>query len=303
MSDNKKTAYVHQMYQHKGATQLWDALSWKTLIETLEAKAPKDRTFDGVVVEPIRRDGKLLLGLAKPLGTNYLGRLDSNGRVVDLMPKEDETSEERPALTYMQTAVALLLPIGDAVAIVHGGTQSPKIGSVLKVVEELHEVKSEYHWARRPLMDRGKIKQLKAGSGVDRFTTYLDTNRDIFSDDDSSLVGKIDGIGDALDANVQLEITISLPGSENTKSKRGTFLEQIVGSLGRLVPSASSGHGATANVYSQDGYVEELELVEHRMQVSFDVPSRDSDKARYTELVARLADAQDDISELVTKSL
>lgn len=303
MGANKKQAYIHQLYQHKGAIRQWGKLSWAKLFAELEGMDAKDRVFEGVFVDPIRRGDSLLLGLARPQNSNYMARLDEDGHVVDLL-SHDEGEGGEVDLSYLQTSVALLLPVGDAVAFVHGSQQSPKVPSVLNLVRELHATEPDFHWAKMPLMDRGKIQKLKQGRGVDRFSTVFETNRDIFTTDGpDSIVTSLDGVADALGANAQIEITISLQGGDNNMSKREKFRDRIVEELYRLIPAPSTGHGATANVYSEDGHVEILELVAHKMQVAFEVPPRDNDRARYSELVDRLAGAEDEIVDLVRQSV
>ena len=153
-------------------------------------------------------------------------------------------------------------------------------------------------------MDRGKLEQLKAAGGVEWFSTSIDTNRTLMDGNhDESLYAAIAGIGDVLGSDVRVDLTISLTNAENTQSRRERFRASIVENLDRLIPPASAKKSASAKVFSKDGYAEELELVEHRMQVSFEVAPANSERARYTELVNQLAAASENIVDVVKASI
>lgn len=311
MTVESKKAFVHRLYQHRGNDEIWGSLDWIQLFERIEALTPEDRYVEGTLIDPIRRGGAYLLGLLKPQSPDYLVRLGDDGRVIDLMSDADEgpnsgegdASAGRPTAIF-HTSVVLLLPVGDAFAITMGSNHSPREATVVKLVEKLHDRRDEFHWAKMALMDRGKIKQLREGRGVERFSTTIDTNRTLFdSDDDKSLMAAMDHVGDVVGADVEIELTISLKGVDNTQGNRAKFRDSIVRGLDRLIPPRSARQGASAKVFDKDGHVEVLDLVEHRMQVQFEVGAAKSEQARYTELVDRLAAASEDIIEAVKPSL
>lgn len=303
MADGKKNAYVHQLYQHKAGTELWGHLDWVKLIEKLEELPVKDRCVNEIILDPIRRDDCLLLGMLKPQAKDYLVELDGAGNVVDLMSAASDGDGDAPSGTF-HTAVALLLPVGDAFAFAAGSLQSPRPPSVVRVVEAFHDRSDDYHWAHRPLLDRGLLQQLKDGAGVDRFTTSVDTNRTVFDSSESgTLMSAFEKVADVIGSDVQIDITISLPGSENSKTRRERFRDSIVAGVDRLIPSRSTNKSASAKVYSAEGYAEELELVEHKMQVAFDVAPAKSEQARYTALVDQLAAASEQIIEKAARSI
>lgn len=305
MAEAKKQAYVHQLYQLKGQDEAWGRLNWTSLFEKLEALPSEERIVRDVILDPVRLDGALLLGMLKAHSADYLATLDTNGKVVDLLSDAEDEEDAAKKTPFFHTSVALLLPVGEAFAIAHGTTQSPRAPFVAHAVEEFHERLEEYHWAHRALLDRGKLQQLKDGAGVERFTTSVDTNRTLFDDEEEhdTLAAALNAVGDVLGADVQIDITISLPGSENSKTARERFRDKIVGGLDRLIPPRSAKKGATAKVYSQDGYAAELELVEHRMQVAFEVGPAKSERARYTALMQELAGAREKIIEATTASI
>lgn len=304
MVEVKKQAYVHQLYQAKGQDEAWGRLNWASLFEKLESLPGDERVVRDVLLDPVRIGDALLLGMLRPHSADYLATVDSTGKVVDLLSdKEDEGASS--GANFFHTSVALLLPVGDAFAIAHGTASSPRAPFVAHAAEEFHARLEEHHWTHRALLDRGKLQQLKDGAGVERFSTSVDTNRTLFDPDETagSLATALNSVGDALGADVQIDITISLPGSENSKTARERFRDKIVGGLDRLIPPRSAKKGATAKVYSQDGYATELELVEHRMQVAFEVGPAKSEKARYTALMQELAAASEDIIEATTASI
>lgn len=311
MTEESKKAFVHRLYQHRGNDELWGSLDWIELFERIEALPPEDRYVEQTLIDPIRRGDAYLLGLLKPQSPDYLVRLGEDGRVIDLMSDEEDGAKDRDGETprgappaIFHTSVVLLLPIGDAFAITLGSNHSPRDATVVKLVEKLHDRQDEFHWTKMALMDRGKIKQLREGRGVERFSTTIDTNRTLFdSDDDESLMAAMDHVGDVVGADVEIELTISLKGADNNQGNRAKFRDSIVRGLDRLIPPRSARQGASAKVFDKDGRAEVLDLVEHRMQVQFEVGAAKTEQARYTELVDRLAAASEQIIEAVKPSL
>lgn len=305
MKEESKKAFVHRLYQHRGTDELWGRLDWMALFHRIEELPPKERLINGILIDPMRVGDAYLLGLLKPQSPDYLVKLDSNGQVIDLMSSSDEATEENAqSASIFHTSVVLLLPIGDAFAITLGSNHSPRDATVVKLVEQYHDRQEEFHWTKLALMDRGKLDQLREGGGVERFNTTVDTNRTLFdSDDQDSLMAAMDHVGDVVGADVEIEVTIALKGADNNRENREKLRDSIVGGLDRLIPPRSAKKGASAKVFDQQGQVEVLELVEHRMQVQFEVGAAKSEQARYTELVHRLAAASEQIIEAVEPSL
>lgn len=264
------------------------------------AKLPfKKRVLNGVVFEPSKFDKGWVLGIHKPINTDFMTRVDpKTGRIADLL---DDPELGDGGLSH-STAV-YFTGIGNVFALTGGGgNSSPRANAVAAFLEEFAPPVEGSHWAAEPVMTKDQIEELRSSKGLVEFTSRFSTARSLFTpeDDANGLVGFAEKIADRVGGDLEITIQVKLPAESRSKSVKEKLRNLVLGDLTRL---AAKGTGAKAKALLGEGVEEEISLVAHRLAEDFEIGKLGPESRQFSELMQALLNVGAEMEDRVTAIL
>lgn len=271
---------------------------WADLLKRVSKKDLADRTIDGIIFEPSLLDKGALLGIHKPLNTDFMSQIDRKvGSVEDLMTDQDDDS---PKFAY-STGV-YFTGIDNVFALSAGNNQSPRANAVVEFLSTFAPPESGTFWKSEPLMVEDEIKKLRASKGVVEFSSKFSTVRNLFdsTDDSTGIVGFADKVANRVGADVEIVITVRLPSQSRSQAAKSKLRSLLVGDLKTL---AGKGTGAKAKALVEGGFEEELSLVAHGLAAEFEMDQFTSESHQFSVLMKSLMDVSASMDDRVRSIL
>lgn len=300
MAKKPKTVSFYQVRLLAEARAYPPKVEWAEAVARVAALPMAERTHDRVVydVPPTSGDAPIV-AVHEVLDPAFMSRIGSES-ITDLMGEAEAADAGRFANS---TAIAFL-PVGNAVAVIKGGTSSPRPPAVIKQFLERHLPQGEnVHWDAQPLLDRAKIKQFREeAKGAVGFSSRIRTVRDLFSPDESDGIAKYaDQLAQRTHGDVIIDISVRLAPESRTGRARRALRDMVLNDLPRVVNDPST----RAKVFAVlDGDVEEeLSLVAHRLAAKVEIDQSTTESRLFSALLAHLEDVsatmEDRVREIV----
>lgn len=266
---------------------------WNGELEELKLKTNlKDRLIEGLYFDPVRVSNGFLLGVHKPLKTNFLSTIDAEtDSISDVLA--DELGD-----SYAHSSAVMFTGHNHIFALALGHTNAPRHTCIEKFLSTYYPRPQGEHWVIEPFMDKAKIKQFQGAKGAIDFSTKFTTKRDLLDDDlaENSLTHIGDQIAEAIGSDVEIKISISLPeGYRNAMSMKS--LQQFMKRDLRVTTAA--GTNAKARTLISEGVEEELHLVAHKLAAEFDLPQISSERQQFSQLLEGLHSVREEMNNRV----
>lgn len=295
-----KNAYVYRAVIRDAHGRRAVEVDWHALFEKYTGRPLKDRTHGDVVYFVTKEDaGQIMLSMHQPLSMDYLTRVSTqDGTVADLLP-DDERGEEEDRVARSTT----VLPIGRQghFAYARGVTHAPghtKVRELLKLEFPLEEGE---HWEVEAVVDTGALKQFEAADGLTAFKSKMLIQHDLISmlPRKKGIFKPLAKIAKWVESDLEVELTVRLPESaRNHHGKRRELHRLTRNSLPEMVGKNS---GAKATVVHQNGQSEVLDLVEHNLVMSFEIPNLQSERRSFTTLCSGLLAIESEVMDTLNR--
>lgn len=252
----------------------------------------KDRLIDGLYFDPVEVDGSYLLGIHKPLKTNFLSAIDSTtNSISDVLP--DDLKDQ-----YAHSSAVMFTGHNHIFALALGHTHAPRHTSVQKFLDTYYPRSEGEHWVIEPFMDHAQIKQFQDAKGAIDFSTKFTTKRDLLDDaiTENSLTKFGDQIANAIGSDVEIKISVVLPQgyrSANSMKNLHLFAKRD------LRVTTGAGSNAKARTLISEGVEEELHLVAHKLAAEFDLPKIESERQQFSQLLEGLQSVRNEMDDRV----
>lgn len=289
-----KHAYVYRVVVRDAQGLRPVEVDWSALCKEYESYSLSERTHDDVVYFfSTHEDGQVAISMHEPLAPDFLSTLSAQtGTVEDILP--DEESDGPADQVARSTAV---IPIGRQghFAYVRGVVHAPGHTRIRQLLKAAFDLGEGEHWEVEPVMDTAAIKQFEAADGLTAFHSKFRVQHDLLSmlPRRRGIFKPVAKIATWLDSDLDVELTIKLPASSRDHlGKRREFHRLTHNNLPELVGKNS---GAKATVVQPNGQSEVLDLVEHKLVVSFEIPPGSTERRSFTALRDGLVSIASDI--------
>lgn len=289
-----KYAYVYRVVVRDAQGPRPVEVDWAALSERYEAYSLTERTHDNVVYFfSAHEDDRVAVSMHEPLAQDFLSTLSAaTGTVEDILPdKELDGPGDQVARS---TAV---VPLGRQghFAYVRGVVHAPSHTRLRELLKAAFELEEGEHWEVEPVMDSAAIKQFEAADGLTAFRSKFRVQHDLLSmlPKRRGIFKPVAKIATWLESDLDVELTIKLPpSSREHQGKRREFHRLTRNNLPELVGKDSR---AKATVVQPNGQSEVLDLVEHKLVVSFEIPPASTERRSFTALRDGLLSIASDI--------
>lgn len=304
MAANKPTTKTKNAYFYRafiivdGVRKYPGSQDWTGILDAVGGMSLEDRTLDGDIFEPARLPSGLLLGIHRPINTDFMSQI-KDGTVADLM---QGASGNADGFAY-STAVAFLNE-ANVFAISLGTNTSPRANTLAKFLDAFVPPEDQgAFWKVEPLVDDDEIRKLNKSVGLVEFSSKFTTARNLFDQGDGSigLVSIGDKIADAIGGDVEITVEVKLsPAARTRRSAKEKLLNLFKGDIQRL---AAKGSGAKAMAMVSEGVMENLSLVEHNLAAEFEMKLVGTESRQFTELLAALGNVSAEMEDKVNTIL
>lgn len=289
----KQASFFQAVILKDGVKKHPPARNWKQeLKRILDSTKLSEREVDGLYFDPIEVNGDFLLGIHKPLKTNFLSNIDPDANSIkDVLP--DDLKDQ-----YAHSSAVMFTKHNHVFALALGHTNAPRHTSVEKFLNTYYPRGDGEHWAIEPFMDRAKLKQFQDAKGAIDFSTKFMTQRDLLEEDmeEESLTRIGDQIATAIGSDVEIKITISLPPGYRSRVSMKS-LQRFA--KRDLRTTAAKGTNARARAIVSEGVEEELHLVAHKLAAEFDLPQIASERQQFSQLLKGLQSVRSEMDDRV----
>lgn len=289
-----KTASFFQAVVLKDGIKIHpETRDWGTeFAEIIAETTLEDRLIDGLYFDPVEVDGNYLLGIHKPLKTNFLSTIDPKANSIsDVLP--DDLKDR-----YAHSSAVMFTGYNHIFALALGHTHAPRHTSVEKFLNTYYPRTEGEHWVIEPFMDRAQLKQFREAKGAIDFSTKFTTKRDLLNEElpENSLTQFGDQIAAAIGSDVEIKISVALPpGYRNANSMKNLQLF----TKRDLRITTGAGSNAKARTLISEGVEEELHLVAHKLAADFDLPQIDSERQQFSQLLQGLQSVRSEMDDRV----
>ncbi|WP_156380289.1 hypothetical protein [Arthrobacter sp. Soil762] len=295
----KKAAFYRAYILKDAARQDPQERDWTAFLSGV-AKLPfTERVIDDIVFEPSKFSDGWVLGIHKPINTDFMTRVNAKtGRIADLL---DDPEAGDGGLSH-STAV-YFTGLGNVFALTGGGgNSSPRSNAVADFLQEFAPPAEGSFWKTEPVMTKDQIEQLRASKGLVEFTSRFSTAQSLFTadDDDTGLVGFAEKLAVRVGGDLEISIQLRLPAESRNKSVKEKLRNLVLGDLPRL---AGKGTGAKAKAVLAEGVEEEISLVAHRLAEDFEIGKLGPESRQFSELMQALLNVGAQMEDRVTTIL
>ena len=295
----KKAAFYRAYILKDAARQDPAERVWPEFLSRV-AKLPfEDRVIDDLVFEPSVFGDKWVLGVHKPINTDFMSRVDSTtGRIADLL---DDPEVADGGLSH-STAV-YFTGLGNVFALTGGGgNSSPRANAVADFLQTFAPPPEGAFWKTEPVMTKDQIAKLRSSKGLVEFSSKFSTAQSLFTseDDDSGLVGFAEKLAERVGGDLEIAIQVRLPAESRNSSVKEKLRNLVLGDLRRL---AAKGTGARAKAIVAAGVEEEISLVAHRLAEEFEIGKLGPESRQFSELMQALLNVGAEMEDRVTEIL
>ena len=186
--------------------------------------------------------------------------------------------------TYLQ-----FLSRSNVVAMVGGAAGRPSLANVEAFVERIAPLESGRHWKMAPVTQASQLSRLKSMKGATKATIKTDVQPGTLPGDDGyqqTMDYMVQQIAHNLGAGLKIELKISIQNAGDNRASTIALKKSLLNSPGILRDAKK------VSVDAYDDMRDEIvELIEHKVTASFEMPDQDVD-GRVTEafVLAGLAD-------------
>lgn len=266
---------------------------WKEYFEGWMDIHPKlsDRKVNGVFCEARERQAYALVELHKPLNPDYAGLINhDSGTVTEYLSKDDDQHE---GTEFAHSSVAAFFAEGRFFALAQGnGLSSPRSNAVADFLNAVVPL-DDASWKVTPIIDRGRMRELKNSEGVSafsgRFTTHQDLLTDSSDQDVPSLGNYLNQLASHLQSELIVEVSIKLDkANRQSRSKRRLFKDFLTPSLERISDSPNAKATISREVETEHGLSmsdSEISLVTSQFVVAAEFEEDPTEAKRFSRLV------------------
>lgn len=291
----KKASFFQAVILLDGKKQHPPARDWnKDLKEIATSTKLKDRKLEDRIFDPVEVGGQYLLGIHKPLKTDFMSTIDEDASsVTDFLETDDS-----PASRFAQSSAVLFTRHNHIFAIALGHQHGPRQASVQAFLTKYFPPGPGAHWVIEPFMDKAQLQKLQKAKGLIEFSTNFTTQRDLFVEDEAEegVVSFAERLANAVGADVEVKVQVSLPAGHRGVASRKGLLSVFRRDMRR---TTASGSNAKARAVIEEGVEEELSLVAHKLAEEFELPELGSERRQFSNLLAGLQSVSAEMDDRV----
>ncbi len=288
LNQKPKRAYFHRAYVLRdGKRQDPVERDWSDFLKRVGTVSFDKRTVNDHIFEPSQLTSGALLGIHKPINTDFMSQINSKVQSVEDMMK---SSDEPEGFAY-STAIHFL-GIYNVFALSRGDSHSPNANIVASFLDEFAPPGQGAFWKTEPVIDGDQLSKFRSATGVVSFSSKFSTARNLFTDDapQTGISSLVDRVADYIGGDIEISINVKLPPESRSKSVKTKLLDLILKDLPRV---AGKDSGATSKAVLADGMEEELSLVAHRLAEDFEITKLPQESHQFSELLKSLYDVSD----------
>lgn len=276
-------------------------VDWVDKIEAVGALPLAERKHEDDVYDVHTYDDMVLVGAHRVINTDFMTQIDaSRGSITDLM---DEAADAAGLRQFAHTTVMAFLPKHNAVAVVRGGTQSPRALSAVQTFLTRHLPQDAgATWHADPLIIPDKTSELRRAKGVLSFEGRFETARMLDDPEPgrAGLASHVDGYADSVGGELIIDVKVRIaPGYRNAQTAQSAR-DLLLKDLPRLM---GGGKKVTARALYSDDSTEILDIIAGTLTSSIEMGDDPLESRRFTSLLEGLRNVsiemQDEVDRLV----
>lgn len=291
----KKASFFQAVILADGKKQHPPARDWNKDLEKIATSTKlKDRKIDDRIFDPVEVGGQYLLGIHKPLKTDFMSTIDENASSVTDFLETDDAAASR----FAQSSAVLFTKHNHIFAIALGHQHGPRHASVQAFLTKYFPLDPGAHWVIEPFMDKAQLQKLQKAKGLIEFSTNFTTQRDLFVEDEAGegVVTFAERLANAVGADVEVKIQVTLPAGHRGAASRKGLLSVFRKDLRKTTGSDSN---AKVRAVIEEGVEEELNLVAHKLAEEFELPELGSERRQFSNLLAGLQSVSAEMDDRV----
>lgn len=271
---------------------------WEDSLKRIAKRPLSERKVEGLIFDPVEVHGQHLLGIHKPMNTQFMSSIDEEAATVTDLLESNDGSRRR----FAQSSAVLFTGLGHVFALALGHQHAPRHTAVETFLTHYFPLPAGEHWTIEPFLDRAKILKLKAAGGVVEFSTKFTTKRDLFTLDDpkDGIVTYAERVAAAVGSDLEVKIQITLPKEYRGQESRRRMKDVVMRDLTR---TTGEGSRARAVAMVSEGVEEELSLVAHKLAAEFELPELGSEQRQFSNLMAGLQSVSTELQDRVKELL
>lgn len=281
---------VRRQGRRRSRPEPMEPIDWVAKFARLERVEWKHKSSKGFVFDPRVMDGVAVLGMHKPLNTQFMSRIDmANGTIEDLL---DEAGQDAPTRFAHSTGVAFCVIRGQAfVAMALGsGIHCPKQKTLELFLNEFVPPNGSYAWKVEPVMAPDDRDLLHSARGLTSFSATFVTADLLFGmPDPSGPVGLIKNVARSLGAEVEARLDLRLaPGHKTDEAAQFKMKRGVQDGLAFLDSSGSRRPRALATL--SDGSEMLIDLAAHEFSTTITIDAEELVGAHFSTLLEKVRD-------------
>lgn len=249
-------------------------VDWHAELDKTVGMSAAELKGDGIVFDPrAAANGRLVLGVHKPIDTSFMTALGADGSVEDLL------QPEQGGRRFAHSSAAAFLDGWNVVALVKGERSAPGPDAVGTFLDQFMPL-DHGRWQHEPVIDTDKVDKLRRAQGATKFSATFTTARTLFTEPDDGFFDLTDGIAAKIGGDVEVEITVrTVPEASSAVQSR------FKGLIERALPRLSRHDRPKVTAVFSDGFREELDLIGGKLSVTEQLDPAASERARFSDLI------------------
>lgn len=256
--------------------------NWGTFLAQLNELSLEKRTIDGIIYEPVMRDGVDMLAMHKPISTAFLSELDADqGSFFDYIP-------DNAGRLYANSTVVGFLNPGIMTAICKGKRESPGAPELKRFFDKFLQVRegTPTSWTLVPIETKDRREEFKnSDGGVTWYKSRFNTHPSLFDDLTRGLHSRFGGVSVSTRTSLDISFEIKIPKDQRTRETQRALKEFILRDIDDV---AGPNSGARVRAISADGEAEIMNLVAENLTIEFDMPPESTERQSFSDLAAGL---------------